>query len=262
MKDQDRPLVFVLWFLTIALAANFFIEASPFEPSFWVDEACKAGVFYCLAYTWQTLIAGSIASVGAFLTIRKMQAQIRLSNWQHAAEEMRQLAEEKTKTAKTTLHLIEHFSSIYPAFAPQNLQERSFTGNHFANKNVGYHDTFEWLQSLPEKLDRDFDPATGGKSVWKARETFKAAIATAARYLPNTEAKVIEELDDALERYRKKGELWTSEEYIIEAQKIILKNKIENNLDSIKFDLQKNCINYNNSIENRIAELKRRYGYN
>ncbi|WP_299482023.1 hypothetical protein [uncultured Roseibium sp.] len=55
----------------------------PIEGDFWIDPACSGGSWYCVLYTWQTLLTGVIAIGVAWVTVTRMQAQLKIMAKSH-----------------------------------------------------------------------------------------------------------------------------------------------------------------------------------
>lgn len=95
MKDFNRHAM-LLFGILVGLA--FGIVIGVWSPDigrpFWTDPDCAGPRWYCFAYSWQTLIAGSAALFGAAWTIKKIQKQIEFTHWEHATREIDDLREE------------------------------------------------------------------------------------------------------------------------------------------------------------------------
>ncbi|MEQ8784201.1 MAG: hypothetical protein RIE06_31425 [Roseibium album] len=89
---------------------------------FWTDPDCAGPGWYCFAYSWQTLIAGSAALLGAGWTISKIQKQIELSHWQQATKEIDDLQKELSLVGNLRA-LISH--DIDEAYGPRESMFRT-----------------------------------------------------------------------------------------------------------------------------------------
>lgn len=86
MQADTRNTIIVMGLLAVVAVANLFVSRADIEIVFGVDEICATDGIECFFYTWQTILTGAIAIAIAWVTVSRMQNQLKIMGEQHAAE--------------------------------------------------------------------------------------------------------------------------------------------------------------------------------
>ncbi len=119
-------------------------------------------------HKWQTLSAGTLALIGAFWTVRKIQRQIDLTRWEHGQGEISRILNEKKRFKLEVSPTSHEFGSLDRFIM-------GITGNESSDQifQKKVQSAFNWLTGIDEF---EFDPTIGGTAINRAREKLEDGI--------------------------------------------------------------------------------------